>query len=688
MSKRKTLVLLTLWLLVTLSCRMVTEVQTPLPPPTAARPVEQTPSRPGDLQPGLTPSSEEGTPSPGVTATALPTEPPPTLPPDVSIPRDPVQPADWETVAALDQAEIPMRDLLELAIRLQGLDPNTPRVVNTTPTDYPVGTRRTFRVSNQDTFETRTITAELVYKTDHLYMWVEEGVEVDERRLARAADTFEQRIYPVEHEFFGSEWSPGVDGDPHLSVLHARDLGSWVAGYYSSADEFPDEVHADSNEMEMFYINADNMEVGSDFYLGTLAHEFQHMIHWYNDRNEDTWINEGFSELASYLTGFDPGGSEYTFALNPDTQLNTWSDDETRSAHYGAAYLFTAYFLDRFGEEATRALVAHPENGIAAVDAVLAELGTGITFEDLFADWVVANYLDDPRLGEGRFGYEEIDPPGFWAEESYDRYPVEQTSDVAQYATDYIELEGDRDLVVEFIGATRTRLVNTDPHSGDYFWYSNRGDDADMRLTRAFDLTGLEKATLRFWTWYDIEEDWDYAYVEVSTDGGKRWEILRGPSSTDTNPNGNSFGWAYTGKSGDGPVWIEEVIDLSPYAGQPILLRFEYVEDDALNYPGWAIDDIQIPELGFFDDVEGGENGWQAEGFVRTNNFVPQRYLVQLITFGDEVQVQRLPLSEDQRGRWEVPLASARLDRAVLTISGLAPVTTERAPYYYAIRER
>jgi hypothetical protein len=169
----------------------------------------------------------------------------------------------------------------------------------------------------------------------------------------------------------------------------------------------------------------------------------------------------------------------------------------------------------------------------------------------------------------------------------------------------------------------------------------------------------------------------------VSTDDGTTWQILRGPHTTEDNPNGNSYGWGFTGRSGGVPIWIEEQIDLSGYAGQEILLRFEYITDDAVNYPGWAVDDIAIPELGYQDDVENGDGGWAAEGFVRTNNFVPQSYLVQLITFGSETTVQRLPLGQDQDARWRLSLADA--DHGVLTVSALAPVTTESAGYFYRI---
>lgn len=48
----------------------------------------------------------------------------------------------------------------------------------------------------------------------------------------------------------------------------------------------------------------------------------------------------------------------------------------------------------------------------------------------------------------------------------------------------------------------------------------NRTDDSDATLTHDFDLSGVKNATLDFWAWYDLEEDFDYADVETSTDAG------------------------------------------------------------------------------------------------------------------------------------------------------------------------
>jgi immune inhibitor A len=608
--------------------------------------------------------------------------------------RTPAGDLGTETEWLLNTASVPVRDLHDLAVRLCGIPSDTPRTVNPEGSpDYSVGERRLFHASDADTDRRFDVYAILEYKTEHVYMWVEEGAPFDRDDLEAAADLFEEHTYGIDRAFFGSEWNPGVDNDPHLSILHSRGLGYTIAGYYSSRDEFVSAVRSDSNEMEMFYINIDNVSINNDFYNGVLAHEFQHMIHWHQDRNEETWLNEGFSELASYLNGFEVGGFDWAFAGEPDLQLNSWPDGPGAAGpNYGAAYLFTAYFLDRYGSEATQALVAHPDNSFASVDAVLLDLGTDSTHEDFFADWVVANYLDDPLIADGRYGYEDIDPPSFDASAFYNEqdYPVSESTTVHQYAADYIELEGNQPVVFRFTGSTQVGLVDTGAHSGLYAWWSNRGDDSNMMLTREFDLSDVSEATLEYWVWYNIEEDWDYAYVEVSTDDGQTWRILDVPSGTDTNPNGSSFGRAYTGRSGGGsrPEWVFERVDLSEYAGEAVLVRFEYVTDDAVNTPGLLLDDVAVPEIGYAADFEAGDDGWESAGFVRHANVLPQRWLVQLVLFGGGTTVERLELDADQVGEWPIPLGEGSRYRAVVVVSAVSPATTELAPYSYEIVEQ
>jgi len=622
----------------------------------------------------------------------------PTPTPVPRIVRTPLPEGSTLTEEALARVEVPERDLLALAIRFGRVTGPVEPVVNPTPPRYELGDKEVFWITDQDAKTHFTATATLRYITPHLYMWVEEGFRVDQKALEKSALRFENRIYPTNRYFFGSEWTPGVDNDPHLHVFNGRVPG--VGGYYSSADEYPRLANPYSNEKEIFYINLNNATPGTDYYDGILAHEFQHMIHWAVDRNEDTWVNEGLSELASFLNGFDVGGVDLAFSRTPDTQLTSWAIIPSQAGpNYGASYLFMTYFLERLGEEALRELARNPANGVQGFEAVLAP--RGLSFDELFADWVVANWLDRPEEDE-RYGYRDLDPPSPMADQVHKSYPVRRATTVHQYGTDYIELWGQEELLVRFKGSTVAHLADVRPHSGRYMWWSNRADDSDITLTRAFDLEGVDSATLQVWLWYDIEEDWDYAYIEVSTDGGKTWTILPGLYTTDYNPNGNSFGHAYTGKSGarqsrlfpvslsvvapDRPHWVRESIDLTPYVGQEVLIRFEYVTDDAVNHPGLFVDDIAIPELGYFDDVESGEGGWEARGFIRTDNLLTQRWLVQFIEYGEEgISVRRMEI-EDGKGEMRVGGVRKEVGRlAVMAVSALAPATTELASYEYEV---
>jgi len=604
------------------------------------------------------------------------------------------------TEQQLHAAVVPPRDLRTLAEGMRGTGP-IPEVVWDTPPVYRVGDNDTFWVSNEDTGEHGQIDANLVYMNDVLYIWVEEGVRYDQRDIQRAADKFADESYPTNREFFGSEWSPGIDSDPRLHILHSVQLGSGIAGYFSGADAVSSLAQPFSNEREMFYINIDNTEPNTEFYNGVLAHEFQHMIHWYQDKNETTWVNEGLSELAMQLNGYDTGGADSVFSQVPDTQLTAWSDDpNNRTQHYGASYLFMAYFLERFGSELMQAVIAEDANGADGFNNVLEGAGLGLTFDDVFADWVVANLVDEPGLADGQYGYRDLDLRPMASDLSLRRFPAQIESDVSQYATDYVELRGTGNLAIDFSGATTTRLASNEPYSGQYAWWANREDDSDARLTRAFDLSGVDTATLSFYTWYDIEDDWDYGYVMASADGGETWTPLPTENTVDTNPNGNSFGWALTGCSGDptstepgdpcNAQWIEQTADLTAFTGnQEVLLRFQYITDDAVNYPGFFVDDVSIPEIDYFDDMESGAEGWVSEGWILSDNILRQGWLLQLIELqdGQDPIITRIPVDENGVAQWTVENLGRRKN-AILAISGLAPVTTEKALYEYTITQQ
>ena len=159
---------------------------------------------------------------------------------------------------------------------------------------------------------------------------------------------------------------------------------------------------------------------------------------------------------------------------------------------------------------------------------------------------------------------------------------------------------------------------------------------------------------------------------------------------TDSDPTNANFGWGYTGKSGGGDQaeWIQESIDLTPYAGKKIVVAFDAINDLAVNRPALALDDVEVPEIGYRSDFEKDDGGWQLAGWLRTNNFVPQRYVAQLIGFGQDGQttVTRLPLKDDNTAQWDVPLS--QLKQAIVIISPMAARTTEEALYNWSATEK
>lgn len=608
----------------------------------------------------------------------------PNVQPEIT--RPPVDSVSNETIIALQNTIVPINDPRELACRLNNLC-DVPEVTATSAVTRVVGDKDNFWVTNLDNLENVEITATLRYVTPHVYFWVQDGVQVDEGEVAALGEEFENKIYPTTREFFGSEWSPGIDGDEHIYILYSRGLGSSVAGYFSSSDSTHPLIQEYSNGHEMFLFNADNTPIDESSY-GVLAHEFQHMIHWNLDLNETSWLNEGSSELAAFLNGYDPGGFDWLYINNPDLQLNDWPNDGNTGPHYGAGFLYMNYFLNRFGDEATQLLVKDTANGFESVEDVLREIdatdpltGEPIFADDVFMDWAVTNFLLDPSVADGRFDYANY-PNANQASETETIYTCPQEAisrTVHQYGVDYIAIECSGDFTLTFTGSTVTGLLPADPYSGDYAFWSNKGDSSNMTLTREFDFTNVSAPIeLSFRTWYDIELDWDYLYVEVSEDG-ERWEILTTPSGTGTDPSGNSYGWGYTGVTD----WKEEIVDLSAYAGKNVFVRFEYITDAAVNGEGFLLDDVKVEATGYASDFEADDGGWVAEGFVRVQNVLPQTFGLALILTND-ASVTMIELNPDQTA--DIPLSLSSGDKAYLVVSGLTRFTREEASYQIEIK--
>ena len=577
----------------------------------------------------------------------------------------------------LARTALPINDPFTLtpALRARTGTPGPFEPARSSPLARQVGDRDEFYFYNDRTKMNERLTAVVRQRSDHAYWYVQEGIAVDPARLQQTILEFEGKIYPTDHALFGEEWTPGIDADPRLTILIARIPN--VGGYFSAADELPRWINPFSNEREMIYVNIEGAPIGSAALLSTLAHEFSHMIEYAKRRPSAVWFNEGQAQTAEQNNGFTPLGTSAQFLREPDTQLTDWKESASEAgANYGHAFLFLQYLAERFG--GPRIIRQLMEKGVMTpldLDAAIrAAGGTGV--EDAYLDFVATAGMLDQTDPPAPYRFTALKLPVTLrvARAQMSSGPDPVRSSVHQYAVRYFEIPAGR-VAIDLNGATSVRLLPTDPHSGKALWWSNRGDGSDMSLTRTVDLRGTDKATLQYWAWFDIEDQFDYAYVEASDDGGKTWQTLRSTSSTDKDPNGTNLGNGMTGKSGGGsaPKWINDRIDLSAFARKQIQLRFEYVTDQAYNRDGFAVDDLAIPEIGWSDDAE-ADRDWTASGFVRSSNVVRERFAAQVLSFGASPSVTRATTGADGKLHLDTTVG----DRGgLLAITAFAAETTQ-----------
>jgi hypothetical protein len=216
------------------------------------------------------------------------------------------------------------------------------------------------------------------------------------------------------------------------------------------------------------------------------------------------------------------------------------------------------------------------------------------------------------------------------------------------------------------------------------FWYAPAVDEMNARLTGQYNLSGVNQATLTYSVWYDLEEAYDYAYVSISTDGGQTWRVL-----TPEHSSNGSYGKGYNGRSlteeDAQNGWLKESISLNAYVGQSVQLRFDVITDSGITGQGFAIDEIHVTGYDVASFTDGPEN-WQAEGFILTDGWLPQRWSVLLL----EEKVEGLsgpritPLALDSLNQGQMPVNIGK-GGGVLLIMPQTPFAQEEATYWLNI---
>ncbi|KKK38043.1 peptidase M6 [Mesobacillus campisalis] len=496
---------------------------------------------------------------------------------------------------------------------------------------------------------------------------------VTQEQVDKLRDEFDSNIYPVATDFFGTPDSLDGSHSPLPEMVGLPD------GYYEGSDKvimlvdnIKDDGYYDSTypffvagffwqtlenyiDRNIITIDTNSWETRLEStFFGTTIHELQHLIHADNDGDEETWINEGMSTFSEYLGGYGFDDRSINFYLDhPENSLTNWDDHRSATtgpetiADYGQVQLFTAYMNDKFGREFIRDLALNENNSIDSVNETLAQHGAEIDFTKLYQNFITALAIDSDRPGDGVYKFDSLSLRDLVVDNNgtkrgktvdYEKALKIEKEGVPAWGGDFKELDFNGKISgisfdgVDFLSLPWKSIADPTDEGNQVLWGSN-GDEADHALIFEADLSGVSAATLNFDHYMDIEEQWDFGVVQVSTDGGQTWKSL---ANENTRSDVVDQGYPkikenLPGFTGNYKEWQNETFDLSDYAGQKVLVSFRYLTDWGYNDTGWFIDNIEIPEIGFAHD------GSSTEGFMSMNEVLGE-YVEYTVTFINERQ--------------------------------------------------
>jgi hypothetical protein len=372
-----------------------------------------------------------------------------------------------------------------------------------------------------------------------------------------------------------------------------------------------------------------------NLYEGTFAHEWQHLLQYYTDSFETTWLNEGLSDFAQTLTGyvdasatvFDRGADSHLYCFQgfgtvqtafnpnprdcggPENSLNLWGEDDNPNAvlaDYGNAYEFLLFLYDRYGTDIISRLHNDGElQGLASTEAALKAEGASSLYR------VIHDYqsmvLLDKTIGDARHAVvlgvpaSRVTSKSLRSTVNLANPDANDDPGAAPNGADYVALQAaggkvlrGRDLrSLSFTGAKTLpplplawTVVSDDPdRPGNPVLWSGNESNTDASAVFSADVPSADP-TLRFLAKYGAEAGFDYGYVQVSTDGGATYTTIPG-DHTGEAPLG-------PGLNGTTDGFESEAYDLSAYAGQNVLIAVRYVSDGGVNEGGLKVDDISV----------------------------------------------------------------------------------------------
>lgn len=199
------------------------------------------------------------------------------------------------------------------------------------------------------------------------------------------------------------------EGKTDFLITDIKDslVGAFVAGYFNPYDQTS---NPGSNQLNLLYIDSkEGLASGMNAVSNTLAHEFQHLIHFNTNPSSDRLFNEGCSEAASIICGY-PDRRMGEFFANTNIDLFRWTFDDGAKilADYSRAMTLVYYLFEQFGESYLTTFNSTRTDGILRIRDAMANSGRGDDWRAVLRNWSVANYLQR-GYSDARYIYQKND---------------------------------------------------------------------------------------------------------------------------------------------------------------------------------------------------------------------------------------------------------------------------------------
>ncbi len=342
---------------------------------------------------------------------------------------------------------------------------------------------------------------DLVSENTHSRIFVEDGLTIPSSDIQALGDIFDDSIYPNATDWFHP------DNPYDVIDIRIYDFGDGpgnTGGFFLGSYPTRNDLFVDSQDLQ--YSRSWSFEI--------VAHEFQHLLHYDLDPDEEVWLNEGLADLSARVT-LGPGTQGIqshidTYETHPRNDLLLWDEGQPPDyietiADYGRAYAFVSYLAYHYGgKDFIRDITADSRNSVSSINGELAEDGEADRFNDIVAKEKGANIIDDPIYGGGIYNQDLIDIGIRSLEFQTSSYPASHTiTDTVRYSGYYLRfLSGSPSLSISIDPDSYVHALLVGTNGGVVTYSANlSGDGSEPLLYR---LSG-----------FDV--DYDVLYVIVHT---------------------------------------------------------------------------------------------------------------------------------------------------------------------------